>query len=270
MIIKEEDNVIHYYIEKNDKVAFKKNSLKKEYVEKAFRFAMDMTFEFKGEHREYRTGGIKLRKNGEIFANAFQGKLAEFGVYDMLNNKFELNPTYPDLETYGRGSWDILDIKLEENNLLVSIKSTKGIGNLLLLESGDYDLEGNYIPNKGISNENYNIVYMLVRVSTKNVAESAEDILRQERLLYKDELDTREVDYIEENILNTNWYYDVPGYIKKSQLAYVINDTENRNIEGYGIKNGFIPQGAILNRSVKMDADNYFFVSESLIKPQKK
>lgn len=269
MIVKEKDNVLYYNIETSDKVQFKGKRLKNQYVVKSFQFAMDMTFNFKGEHREYRTGGVKFRKNGEIFSNAFQGKLAEFGVYDMLKNRFKLKPTYPDLETYGKGSWDISDIKLEENNLLVSIKSTKGIGNLLLLESGDYDLEGNYIPNKELCKNNYNIVYMLVRIATRNVGESVSDILKDKDLLYKDNLLDNQINAIEKDILNISWYYDVPGYIPKSKLKNTISDTKNKKAKGHGIKSGFIPQGAKLNNYINMDADNYFFVSTSLIKPQK-
>ena len=58
--------------------------IKDEYAKKSFEFAYSMTFGSKGQHRAYRSGGRHRRKNGEIFANTFQGKLCEFAVYQTL------------------------------------------------------------------------------------------------------------------------------------------------------------------------------------------
>ena len=53
----------------------------------AFAFAYDMTFGGKGKHRQRRSGGKKYRTNGEIFVDAFQGKIAEFGFYNYFSDK---------------------------------------------------------------------------------------------------------------------------------------------------------------------------------------
>ena len=76
----------------NKKKQFKPiHTLKKTTLETSLKFAYDMTFGKNGEHRNHRTGGIYLRKNGEIFANTFQGKLSEFAVYNTLYKDFITN-----------------------------------------------------------------------------------------------------------------------------------------------------------------------------------
>ena len=96
-----------------------------------------MSFAYgESKHRECRSGGNKKRKNGEIFANTFQGKLAEFALYQIFEQN-NINVEYPDLEVYDRGVWDIYDLKVNDN--LIAVKSTKAYGNLLLLETKDWN-----------------------------------------------------------------------------------------------------------------------------------
>ena len=63
--------------------------LKSSTIEKTFDFAYDMTFNKQGEHRNHRSGGTHVRRQGEIFADTFQGKLAEFAIYNHLISKRE-------------------------------------------------------------------------------------------------------------------------------------------------------------------------------------
>jgi hypothetical protein len=70
-------------------------------IEAAFEFAYKMSFGHEGEHRAYRSGGSKTRRQGEIFINTFQGKLAEFTIYNTLYEFCDVPK--PDLDTYGRG-----------------------------------------------------------------------------------------------------------------------------------------------------------------------
>ena len=63
--------------------------------------------------------------------------------------------TYPDLAVYQRGIWDIVDLTI--NGIDISVKSTKHYGNLLLLETGDWDCNGTYLPN----NKNYDYHFLL-------------------------------------------------------------------------------------------------------------
>lgn len=101
-----------------------------EYVKLSFDFAYDMTFGRVGQHRAYRTGGTHIRRNGEIFANAFQGKLCEFAIYLELKDKHDVD--MPDLTVNPLGEWDDYDFRIDNYN--ISVKSTKSFGQLLLLE----------------------------------------------------------------------------------------------------------------------------------------
>ena len=102
-------------------------------------FAYDMTFGRTGEHRAYRSGGQKIRRNGEQFINTYQGKIAECGVFLYLwNNGIKIGEDHqmvsiiekPDFETWELGRWDTVDILC--NGKKLNIKSTKHYGNLLL------------------------------------------------------------------------------------------------------------------------------------------
>jgi len=119
-------------------------TFKQSTIERVFDFSYNMTFGHIGEHRNHRSGGIHKRKSGEIFANTFQGKLAECALFNELARR-NIATSEPDFKQYGLGKWDVTD--LEIGNKSVSIKSTKGFGNLLLLETKDWNNEGKYIPN---------------------------------------------------------------------------------------------------------------------------
>lgn len=123
-----------------------------EYVKLSFDFAYDMTFGRVGQHRAYRTGGTHVRKNGEIFANAFQGKLCEFAIYLELKDKHDVD--MPDLTVNPLGEWDDYDFRIDNYN--ISVKSTKFFGQLLLLEKNDWTRFGEYIPN---NNEPYDFIF---------------------------------------------------------------------------------------------------------------
>lgn len=218
----------NYNINKTKKF-FPLGSLDSTMVEKVFQFAYNMTFSDKGEHRDHRSGGTHIRKKGEIFANAFQGKLAECAVYVQLSQKMQIST--PDFETYGLGKWDMTDFFI--NDYKVSIKSTKSYGNLLLLETKDWDIEARYLPN----NDTYDFTF-LVRMFPY-----CEDILKKSRLLYSNYAN---IDELKEIICSQNWKYDIPGFITSEELQYII---KNKYI---------IPKNGLLNGNTKMDAENYY------------
>ena len=205
------------------------SSLNKEDVKEAFDFAFEMAFGSTGEHRAHRSGGSHQRKPGEIFANTFQGKLCEFAIYETFIDKFEINK--PDLETYGLGKWDEFDFVI--NKKLISVKSTKSFGNLLLLETKDWNSDGEYIP----SNKKYDFTF-LVRI--KN---DPETILRRVKKFYSlDEKKEELWDLFE----NNDWSFDIPGFISNEELCFLI-------------KEGFIIyRGDYLNGKTRMDATNYY------------
>lgn len=204
--------------------------IKYEYVKKSFEFAYSMTFGSKGQHRSYRSGGRHRRKNGEIFANTFQGKLCEFAVYQTLNETHDINE--PDLEVYELGKWDKYDFKIDD--LITSIKSTKYFGQLLLLETKDWTLDAKYIPN---NNEHYDITIMV------RLEDEIEQTMKRNRLYYSQMCDkTKLWDKFESN----NWAFDIPGYLTYEDLKYLIN---NKFI---------INRGDLLNGRTRMDAQNYY------------
>ncbi|MFX4232762.1 hypothetical protein ACOL24_02770 [Aliarcobacter butzleri] len=212
---------------------FKENT-----VMKVFDFAYEMSYG-QGEHRDHRSGGNINRKNGQIFINTFQGKLAELAIYnEFFNLSKELfnRLSKPDLDVYGLGKWDDTDLSLGVTKF--SIKSTKSYGNLLLLETNDWDNNAQYKPNLQIGETSHYDYIILVRI-----AEDGEAIMKNNGLLYSNEVDrNRLLNIINEYI----WKYDIPGYLTNSDLKNIIR---NRQI---------IPKGALLNGKILMDAENYY------------
>lgn len=199
-------------------------------VEETFNFAYNMSFGNIGRHKNIRSGGSKHRKNGEVFADAFQGKLAEFALFEFFNSKM-INSSKPDLTEYKLGNWDINDLTVGSNS--ISVKSTKSFGNLLLLESEDYDKEGTYIHNKKI----YDYTILL------RLKPFCGEIMKKNRCLYCNEYNQAELKQI---ISPIKWTFDIPGYISNKDFVYIIN------------KEFRIPKGSLLNKSTKIDASNYY------------
>ena len=209
-----------------------------EIINECFDFAYAMTFGSGGEHRNHRSGGKHRRKNGELFINTFQGKLAEYAIYTILNNnRIECPP--PDTETYALGAWDSTDIEVSGNK--INIKSSKFFANLLLLETKDWSTNGQYLPNIGKDGDGVYDFFIFVRIKP-----DGESLMKRNRLLYTN--DTNESD-LRGIIVSERWEYDIPGYIDREFLVRVIN---NRNI---------IPQGVLLNGRTRMDAENYYVQS---------
>lgn len=214
------------------KVVYKQvRELKDETVERVFEFAYTMAFDEK--HRKSRSGGKIERKNGEIFANTFQGKLAECAAVNFFykyDNTIEI-----DFDTYDLGIWDKVDLTVCEKE--VAVKSTKHFGQLLLLETKDWNEDGEYIPNLGTPNSLYDFI-VLVRIQP-----SCEDIMKAKKLLYKETIEKTELIKL---IKQQKWSYDYVGFITNGDLKQVIR---NKHI---------IPQGTLLNGKTPMDANNYY------------
>ena len=206
------------------------DKIKDEYVKQCFEFAYSMTFGKEGEHRNHRSGGSHRRKNGEIFANTFQGKLSEFALYQTLLDK--RNISKPDLAVYELGKWDSYDFKLDD--FTISVKSTKSFGQLLLLEKKDWTKNAEYIPN---NNESYDLTVMV------RLKDDPETNMKKNRLYYSQKCEKEKLwDIFKYN----EWLFDIPGIIMSYELKYLIN-------MGYEIK-----KGDLLNGKTVMDADNYY------------
>ena len=226
-----------YFIE-NRKIFKNNNTFKTETINRVFDFAFNMSFGY-GEHR---TGGTLKRKKGQIFINTFQGKLSELGVYNIFykNNREAYSKlSKPDFDVYGLGEWDDSDIVLDDIKL--SIKSTKFYGNLLLLETKDWNSDGEYIPNINRDKNSFYDYFILVRIKP-----DGEKIMSMNRLLYSNDINKEKLYSV---VISEKWEYDIAGYITNEDLRYLI-------------KNNFIlPQKSLLNGKIIMDAENYYIQS---------
>lgn len=202
--------------------------LQNRYVLQSLDFAYQMAFG-SGEHRDHRSGGTHIRMAGEIFANAFQGKLSEFAIYQLTAKNHNVVP--PDTSIHGLGVWDSYDLLIDDD--FVSVKSTKSYGNLLLLETKDWDDEGIYIPNS-VSYDRF----VLVRIKP-----DIETVLRDSGLLFSKSIDKNVLNFL---FASKIFEFDVPGFITKEDLIFLIS---NRYI---------IWKGQRLNSKTTMDATNYY------------
>jgi len=229
-----------YFIE-NKKPFGSGSSFHNETLEKVFNFAYAMTFG-DGEHRDHRTGGVMNRKKGQIFINTFQGKLAELAIYNIFfkYNRVAYNKlSQPDFAVYGLGEWDESDVVLDE--IKFSIKSTKFYGNLLLLETKDWNQNGEYIPNLNTDKNSIYDYFVLVRIKP-----DGEKIMSTNKLLYSNDIEKGQLYPL---IKAQTWEYDIAGYITNGDLKSLISN------------HCILPQSALLNGTILMDAENYYIQS---------
>jgi len=205
-----------------------------DYINEALIFSYKMTYGRDGEHRRHRSGGSHQRKNGEVFCDTFQGKLSEFYTYQRLKEN-GISSSKPDIETWELGKWDYADLVV--SNKLINIKSMAFFSNLLLLETKDWDDSGLYIPN-----ETYYDYFVIVRIKP-----DVKSIFRSKRLLYSDNID---FEYLKEIILSQCFEADIPGFIDNNKLKEIIKIKQ------------ILPKGSILNDKTKMDAENYYLISD--------
>lgn len=189
-------------------------------IRTAKEFAYEMSFG-QGHHRDHRTGGRMNRTPAEIFCNTFQGKLAESVLRTVfLDNGIQCSDT--DYRVFPEGIWD--DTDLMAGGKRISVKSAAWFSNLLLLESHDYDDNGDYIPNLNAGAVAAFDFYVLVRISP---GLKAQDLTISE-------------------VCRHRWSYDIAGWISHDELISVIRSGQK------------IRQNDFLNGKVRMDADNYY------------
>ncbi|UBH12632.1 hypothetical protein [Macrococcus armenti] len=190
-----------------------------------------MTFNKKGEHRAFRSGGTKLRSNGEKFCNTFQGKLAEFS-FKILLNEYNIRSSGIDMSIKKLGEWDDYDIKV--NDKVISIKSIKHFSEFLLLEKKDYFENGDY------KHTDTQWDY-IVTIKIKN---DLADYMKDNNMDKKDFISKNDLKELVDNITFT---YDFAGYIDRNDF---INIVKNKQIiyknDTIGSERNFI------------DADNYY------------
>lgn len=198
----------------------------KNYIGESLAFAYNMAMGEK--HRPYRSGGTSRRSIESIFCDAFQGKLAEFGFYQYMTF-CEIPCKYPDLQIMSRGKWDTCDFSINDKS--ICIKSTKRKGNLLLLESKDWDTGGVYIHNR----LKYDYVVLMrldpdISVIKRNANNQLEKII--------------------EEIKKQKWIINPTGFINNGELQYAMN-------------NNIIHKDEYLY-TTRMDAENYYIQAGDL------
>lgn len=205
-----------------------------DYVPRVFDFAFGMTFGNAGEHRNHRTGGQAGRKNGELFINTFQGKLAEFGIHQYLRAN-DIITAEPDLGMWALGRWD--DSDLVVNGIKINVKSAAHFSNLLLLETGDWTGDGLYIPNNQTEQEAYSF-FILSRIKP-----DGKKLMRDNRLMFSNTVEEQTLRNI---ITEQRWEFDIAGFINRDELRELIR------------LQYILPQNSLLNGKTSMDAENYY------------
>ena len=217
-------------------IRFEGRQIPRSIIKVCFEFAYAMA---DGKHRENRSGGSESRKPNQIFANAFQGKLAECILYNILiQENFTLDQ--PDFGVYERGEWDSLD--LEVNQKSISIKSTSYKGNFLLLETKDHDNNGVYLPSK----KAYDYT-VLIRIK-----DDLKQVLKGKRMLFDPSLSSA-ID-LKKIIDGITWEYDIAGYITNQIFKEIISDDQR------------ICRGGTINTYTVMDAENYYIESGNMLR----
>ena len=211
-------------------------SIRPSTIEIVAKFAFDMTYGSKGQHRDHRSGGSHKRSSSQIFSDSFQGKLSEFALANVLYKLEGFVP--PDTSTYELGEWESADFDVGGNQF--SVKSTKHYGNLLLLEKGDWDFQGRYVPT-GHKPKSYTHI-VLVRI-----APDIEELLKPGSSRHESRYEV-----LLETLLAEKWEYEITGYITSDDLKEIMKLGHE------------IPKGALLNGKVLMDASNFYVQASSL------
>ncbi|WP_142334913.1 hypothetical protein [Bacillus toyonensis] len=215
--------------------------LEKDYLNASFTFAYNMSFTEEGHHRRIRSGGEKSRRNAQIFCDTFNGKLGEFAVYQYFLS-YGIVLDEPDVNIMGEGEWDNYDFELR--GMKIGVKTTKSIGNLLLIETKDWNEKGQYIPNIKSGNSHYDYI-ILVRINTTVIQE-----MKKEKKYYNDEVTWEDLKSIVQKSLCG---FDFAGYADREMLIKSIN-------EGNIISQGHYLQSKL----TQMDAENYYIQSGDL------
>ena len=221
-----------------NKVKFLGAKIDKKSIINSLDFSLKMSFG-EGFHRKHRSGGSIIRNQIEIFSNAFQGKLSEYCVVDFFKKNGINIDDSPDTSVFGKGVWDSSD--LTHNSKRINIKSCSFFSNLVLLETKDWNTNGQYIPNLKHGDSVYDY-FILVRIKD-DIKLMFNNIDYRQKFLEKK---------IRDKIELTDFYYDIPGYFTTKTLIHIIG------------KKYIIPKNSLLNGKVKMDADNYYIQSGNL------
>ncbi|MDR2284323.1 MAG: hypothetical protein LBE37_13985 [Sphingobacterium sp.] len=217
----------------------KKSFLGVPVTESQLRHAIDFSYAMiygDGHHRSSRSGGQTVRSRGEKFCNTFQGKLAEIVLHDLLVSA-GIAVSGIDFSIHGEGIWD--DCDLIANGRRINIKSAASFSNLLLLEQKDWNAAGEYKPDLEQGKSTTYDAFVLIRFGV-----DVKGIFSAHKLFYSNE--DLPKSKVEPLILAKGWKYDFAGFINNNTFRYLIEQSF------------VIPQGALLNGKIPMDASNYY------------
>lgn len=192
----------------NKRFKFEKiDRLNNDYIRLSYKFAYEMSFTEEGHHRRNRSGGKDKRKDVPIFCNTFNGKLGEFAVYQYFLSK-GINIPSPDVNIMGEGEWDSYDFLIEKGDAKrkIGIKTTKRIGNLLLLETKDWSKQGQYIPNLDRGYADYDEI-ILVRVDSDIIKK-----LKAKKLYLNDQIDEA---VLRHELNKSSYEFDIAEWLLK-------------------------------------------------------
>lgn len=218
------------------KTKFKGVSISEKKIIEVFDFAYEMCFG-EGHHRKSRSGGSVVRSNGEMFCNAFQGKIAEQVLINLFL-KESIVTSDLDKEVYGKGIWD--DVDIIANSKKINVKSAAFFSNLFLLETKDWNNKGEYIPNISSGSCIYDF-FVLVRIKP-----DLKKILKNENVFKSNDIEREKLLKI---VTDQRWEFDIPGCFSQKSLIYLINHKM------------ILPKNSLLNGKIPMDAENYYIQS---------
>jgi hypothetical protein len=207
-------------------------------VGKVLDFAWAMNFDGDGAHRPNRSGGDKKRTLCEMFADDFQGKLAELSFYWLLLSH-GVSCSSPDMGVYPRWKWDSGDINANSKD--INIKSVKWFSNLMLLETENWDAECRYIPDLNLGKKASYDWFVLLRISPAVIELMKSNGWTSDTPPDKAKLFGK--------FLEQKWKMDVGGAVPSSRVEEAI------------ATKAILPKGAMLNGSILMDAENYYIQS---------
>lgn len=239
---------MHCSYQVNQKTPFKENvKATEDDIQKCLEFCWNMTYGKSGEHRDHRTGGDKRRNYKEIFQDIFIGKMGEIAFYHWCKNRGKAEISEVDFDCFTLGKWDSSDFIVKGNKGIfkVAVKTTKSIGNLLLLETKDWCIRNNkviYVPNQDKEGGGFYDYIVFCRVKT-----NIQYIIRSKDI--KKELLNSLVTLLEVEL-------QVVGQIENKDLFEIINSGKYE-----------IYQGDTLNQKTIMDADNYYIQSGAFVLP---
>ena len=226
----------HYII--NRKKRFTNDIALTESMKKqVLRFAYDITFGKKGQHRDHRAEGKIHRNDFQIFFDVFQGKSAEVAFYFFCTELWgmpEESVSKPDFSVSPLGIWDSADFTI--NGKYISLKSTKDYSNLLLLETSDYDANGDYIPDRDKDCKHIDY-FFFTRVTSVDRIVKLDECMENGKISFLK---------IWKLICDNPIYVNLAGFMTKNDFKKVIHERQ------------IIYAGNHLGAKTRMDVNNYY------------